>query len=101
MWSCLCGVRLPVMQFPVHCSCGAVGYEDGTILSPIDCAKRGPVVGKINCGCEGDTRVFECKVHKYCALRKLKPGPQKVVLHSGEEFDLDPPTCNVCTERVP
>jgi len=102
MWSCRCGVKLPIAPvYPVRCPCGLVDHGDWVDDSGdlFRCVHRGEVAGEIDCGCEGDLRVFRCEVFGYCTLRSLKPGEQTAKLADGTEIKQKFNTCNVCEKR--
>lgn len=103
MWQCRCGVKLPIAaSYPIRCTCGLVDYGDRVDDSGehFKCVYRGEVVGEIDCGCEGDLRVFTCKVNGLCTLRALKPGEKTAKMLDQSTVTQKFVTCNVCGDRT-
>lgn len=105
--------------WPIKCSCGQNIQENGTYIiaeapkikipeikfdiskeHDYSCIYRKEKIGKIDCGCQGDSSVYQCEIFEYCSIRKLKPGLPIVELNDGSKTsDLNIKYCNLCEDR--
>jgi hypothetical protein len=78
---------------PIRCICGVRFGDPAKSLpyspDPFACVHRGPQVGRLDCGCQGNTSIYSCGVHGECMIRRLKPGKGPAA------------TCNFCDDRQP
>jgi len=101
MTRCDCGRYLASAKArQMRCRCGCVvsvepalatgrPVETGRQNHALPCAHRGPQVGRLDCGCQGNTSIYFCGVHGQCMIRRLKPGKGPAA------------TCNFCADRLP
>jgi hypothetical protein len=96
-----CHLASRVRVFPYRCRCGKVHQGASKPrrkpIDPLACIHRGDSIGEIDCGCEGKPQAYQCGIHGECMIRKLKPGPIRLV--GGEA--IKPASCNSCSDRQP
>lgn len=121
MWRCQCGASIPVeVGYPVRCNCGCVDYGDRVQCQPPGgnenlpaagddlavygspaCIYRGEAVGTWDCGCAGESAVYQCPKHGLCAAHKLKSGSVFSITINNSTFRQSLRFCAVCEDYLP
>jgi hypothetical protein len=93
-----CGKRLPVdVAGVIRCTCG---HRFSTYqVQRLPCVYKGVFAGYADCGCQGNTAVYQCGIRSLCMDRKLKPGKVKAVI-GGNKQCVEMAYCNDCTKRL-
>lgn len=78
-WFCTCGsVVTDFAWLDDPCSYTYLYSQQPRFLKHIDlpCIHRGQSIADINCGCNGKPKIYECKLHSKCVVRKLPKMPE-------------------------